>query len=317
MQRLEVISRFILALAATLLLFMSGIGLPPLGVILMPFVPQPVLTFGIKFGIGWGVGVVIAAIVFVGLVAGVELALVYAIFALIAGLVMGLLGRVRAIEFLVFGVAIVVFTATAALLFYSFGSWSAMFEELRQGLTHQLASAVRLHEKMGLPQDSLDLLKERTPQIIEMMVQLIPALLFLSLALVALINILFLCRRFPQRRGQWLSVDNLREWKGPEFLVWGLILCGFALFIPGLEFVRTVSVNILIIIGACYFAQGLAIIGYFFHKNNVPRFLRGVTYVLIIFQQIFTLLVVGLGLFDLWADFRRLRKNNLTPSQAS
>jgi hypothetical protein len=45
--------------------------------------------------------------------------------------------------------------------------------------------------------------------------------------------------------------------------------------------------------------------------------LRGLTYVLIIFQQIFTLLVVGLGLFDLWGDFRRLGKNNLTPSRAS
>jgi hypothetical protein len=48
----------------------------------------------------------------------------------------------------------------------------------------------------------------------------------------------------------------------------------------------------------------------------VPRFLSGLTYVLIIFQQIFTLLVVGVGLFDLWGDFRRLGKDRLTPSQA-
>jgi uncharacterized protein YybS (DUF2232 family) len=61
----------------------------------------------------------------------------------------------------------------------------------------------------------------------------------------------------------------------------------------------------------------LSIIAYYFHKNNVPRFLRAVTYILIAFEQIFTLLVVGLGLFDLWGDFRRLKKNNLNPSQAS
>jgi hypothetical protein len=53
------------------------------------------------------------------------------------------------------------------------------------------------------------------------------------------------------------------------------------------------------------------------HKNNVPRFLRGLTYVLIVFQQIFTLLVVGLGLFDLWGDFRRLGKNKAAPSQTA
>jgi len=27
--------------------------------------------------------------------------------------------------------------------------------------------------------------------------------------------------------------------------------------------------------------------------------------------------VAGLGLFDLWGDFRRLEKKNLTPSQAA
>ena len=109
----------------------------------------------------------------------------------------------------------------------------------------------------------------------------------------------------------------MREWKGPEATVWGLIACGFVLFIPGMEFVQVFSVNVLLIVAACYFAQGLAVVAYFFHKNNVPRFLRGLTYLLIVFQQIFTLLVTGLGLFDLWGDFRRLDKKHLTPSQAA
>jgi uncharacterized protein YybS (DUF2232 family) len=77
------------------------------------------------------------------------------------------------------------------------------------------------------------------------------------------------------------------------------------------------ALNLILLLAACYFAQGLAVIAFFFHKNHVPRFLRGITYVLIVFQQIFTLLVVGLGLFDLWGNFRRLGKDNLTPSQAA
>jgi uncharacterized protein YybS (DUF2232 family) len=76
-------------------------------------------------------------------------------------------------------------------------------------------------------------------------------------------------------------------------------------------------VNILLIAAVGYFVQGLAVVAYFFHKNNVPRFLRSATYILIIFQQMFTVLVAALGLFDLWGDFRRLKKKNLTPSQAS
>jgi uncharacterized protein YybS (DUF2232 family) len=123
-------------------------------------------------------------------------------------------------------------------------------------------------------------------------------------------------RRFAERRSEWFAIEHLREWKSPEALVWGLIVCGFALFIPALGAVQVVAANVLVVICAYYFAQGLAVIGYFFHKNKVPRFLRGLTYLLIVFQQIFTLLVVGLGLFDLWGDFRRLGKDTAAPSQA-
>ena len=316
MRPLEVIGRFFLALVSTALLLIGGVAVPPAGVVLIPLVPQPVLSFGFRFGIGWGVGVVLAAMILF-LVLGQELALIYGVFALLTLFLFGLLGRLRSIELLVSGIAGVIFTLTAGLLFYLYGSWSGMVQDFHRSLSQNLTAAMRIYEKMGFSRDSLDLLKERMPQIVETTVQLLPGLLLVSLGLIVLINIVFLCRRFPDRRAQWLSVGNFREWKGPEPLVWGVIACGFVLFIPGLEFMRIFAVNILLAIGACYFIQGLAIIAYFFHKNNVPRFLRGVTYVLIAFEQIFTLMVVGLGLFDLWGDFRRLRKNNLTPSQAS
>jgi uncharacterized protein YybS (DUF2232 family) len=159
-------------------------------------------------------------------------------------------------------------------------------------------------------------LREQIPEVAQTLFQLLPGLIFLSLAFTVLVNVLLLCRRFPERRPEWLALRHLRDWKGPEPLVWGLIAAGFVLLAPGLDALRPLALNVLLIVGACYFAQGLAIIAFFFHKNNVPRFLRGITYALILFQQIFTLMVVGLGLFDLWGDFRRSKKNNLNP-QAS
>ena len=316
MQRLEVVSRFVLALASSVFLFMSGISLPPLGVILLPLVAQPVLLFSFKYGIAGGM-VLLALAFLLFLFVAEELAFMYGLFAVMAGLLLALLGRIRAIEYLVGSIAGVMLATTASLAYYFFGSWTAMFEDLRASLTQQLASAMNVQEKMGLPQDSLASLKEQAPQIVELMLRLLPALLLLSFAFIVLINILYLGRRFPERRVQWFSVPNLREWKGPEPLVWGLIASGGVLFLPGAGVLNAVALNFLVVIGACYFAQGLAVIAFFFHKNNVPRFLRGLTYVLIIFQQIFTLLVAGLGLFDLWGDFRRLSKDRLTPSQAA
>jgi len=317
MRRLEIISRFFLALASTSVLLVGGVAIPPVGVVFIPLVPQPVLVFGFRYGIGWGIAVLVTAIALLLAVAGKELALIYGLLAVMTALLFALLGRLRSIELLVSSIAGTIFTLACGMLLYFYGSWSALVLDLRRSLDENLMAALRVHEKIGFPQDSLDMLKERIPQLVQTTVQFLPGLLFVGLALTVLLNVILLCRRFPARRSQWLSAENFREWKGPEPMVWGLIACGFAIFIPGLQFLRVFAFNILLVIGAAYFIQGLAIIAYFFDKNNVPRFLRGVTYVLIAFEQIFTLLVVGLGLFDLWGDFRRLGKNNLNPSQAS
>jgi uncharacterized protein YybS (DUF2232 family) len=317
MLRLEVLVKFFLALASTVFLLLSGVVLPAAGVILMPFVPQPVLLFGLKYGAGLGAGVLIAALVCLFVLAGEALGFVYSVFAVMVGLLFWLLGRLRAIELLVTAVAAAMLATAAGILLYFYGSWGAMTQDLRASLIDNLTVALRVHEKMGFPQESLNLFSEKIPEIVEQMLRLLPSLLFVSLCLVVLLNVLFLLRRFPERRDQWLSIATFREWKCPEPLVWALIACGFAVFVPASEWVTIVALNVLLVTGVCYFIQGLAIVAFFFHKNNVPRFLRSATYILIIFQQIFTLLVAALGLFDLWGDFRRLKKNNLNPSQAS
>lgn len=317
MQRLEIIARFLLATTSTVVLFVGGVTVPPFAFALFPLVPQPVLSFGIRYGVMRGMGVVVLALAILLWWGGEELAFVYLIFVLLVGLLFLLLGRIRVLEALVLGIAAAVFGAFSAVLFTLYGSWRAIFHDLSENVNTSLRSAVEMHEKMGFPQESVAILRERTPQIAETILQLLPAAAFVGLGLVVLFNVVLLCRRFPEKRAHWVALTSLREWKSPDFLVWGVIVSGFALFIPGLELFKTLAANLLLVFGACYFFQGLAIIAFYFNKNNVPRFVRGVVYLFIVFQQIFTLFVVGLGLFDLWVDFRRLRKQDLNPSQAS
>jgi len=317
MQRLEIILKFFLALASTLLLLVSGVILPAAGVIFIPFVPQPVLSFGLKYGARLGMGILFGALLILWVLAGEALAFVYAVFAIMTGLLFWLLGRLRSVEYLVTGVAAAMLSAAGGLLLYFYGSWGAVIQDFRGSLMDHLTTALRVHEKLGFPQESLNLFRETIPEIVEQMLQLLPGLLFVSLCLIVLLNILFLCRRFPDRRAQWLSIETFREWKCPEHVIWPFVASGFVLFVPAGDALTIFAVNILLITAVCYFIQGLAVVAYFFHKNNVPRFLRSATYILIIFQQMFTVLVAALGLFDLWGDFRRLKNKNLNPSQAS
>lgn len=316
MQRFGLISRFVLALVLSGLLCISVV-IPPAGVALAPLSAQPALSFGLRYGITWGVGMLLLATALFTVLFGQALGILYGFFALLAGMFFSFLGRIRSIEYLVLGISAVQFLAMAGFLYLLFGSWSTLEADFQASAARQVAAALAVQEKMGWSAESITAVKERLPEAIAAIILLLPALLFIGIALIVFINLVLLLWRFPERRPGWLSLDSLRHWKAPEYLVWGLIVCGFGMFVPGLEWLRVIAANLLLIIGSCYFAQGLAVIAFFFHKNKVPRFLRGVTYVLIVFQQIFTLLVVGLGLFDLWGDFRRLSKDNLTPRQAA
>ena len=134
--------------------------MPPLGVLVLPFVAQPVLLFSLKYGIGGGLAVLgIAFLVFI--IIAEELALIYALFAVMTALLLALLGRIRAIEYLVCSIAVAMLSMTAGLAYYFFGSWATMFRDLRASLTQQLAAALTVQEKMGLPQDSLAMIKEQ------------------------------------------------------------------------------------------------------------------------------------------------------------
>jgi uncharacterized protein YybS (DUF2232 family) len=103
-----------------------------------------------------------------------------------------------------------------------------------------------------------------------------------------------------------LSVlDHLNRWQAPELLVWAVIISGLGLFLP-VSAVKIAGLNALIALLPVYFFQGIAIVSFFFEKKQVPRMVKVFVYGIIALQQIFLLVVVGLGFFDTWLNFRKL-----------
>jgi len=96
------------------------------------------------------------------------------------------------------------------------------------------------------------------------------------------------------------------EWICPENLVWGFILSGAALFL-GQGMVADAGLNVFLVMLCIYFTQGLSIIVYFLKVRKVPTFFWFVLFILIFVQPLLIGLVAGLGVFDIWADFRKLR----------
>lgn len=316
MSRPEFIKNFVLALASALLLYLSGVAIPLVGVLLLPLVPQPALAFGVKYGKAGVSGLLGLGTLILLILAGQGLALGFSILALMVVLLCWCLGRGWSIEWVVVGPACGMLGAVSVFLLSLSGSFGDLQGAIRGALKENLEISLKVYEQIGFSQESMEALRQRTPQMIEVVLQTLPALAFFGFVVVILINLYFLHRRFPERE-LFVPAGDLREWKSPEPLVWCFIISGFALFLPGWLAFRALALNLFLVIAVFYFFQGLAIVAYYLHHKNVPVLLRSVAYALIVFEQFLTLFVVGLGLFDLWGDFRRLKKKDLNPSQAA
>jgi uncharacterized protein YybS (DUF2232 family) len=96
-------------------------------------------------------------------------------------------------------------------------------------------------------------------------------------------------------------------WKAPEALVWVLIVAGFlVVFVNGLPGIF--ALNLLVILLPVYFLQGLAVIDCFFRRKAFSPLLRAIGYLLLTLVNPLPMVVTGIGVFDLWADFRKPRE---------
>jgi len=97
------------------------------------------------------------------------------------------------------------------------------------------------------------------------------------------------------------------DWKAPEKMIWILIISGFLVaFVDGIPGVF--AMNLLVILLPVYFLQGLAVIDCFLRRKSFTPVARGIGYVLLTVINPLPMLVTGLGVFDLWADFRKPRE---------
>jgi uncharacterized protein YybS (DUF2232 family) len=96
------------------------------------------------------------------------------------------------------------------------------------------------------------------------------------------------------------------DWKVPDYLVWPMITAGFAAFFTTTT-LQSIAINLLIIMFPLYYLQGMAIVTYFFQQRGTSLWLRAISYLLLALFNPLPFFLAGVGLFDLWGNFRKER----------
>jgi uncharacterized protein YybS (DUF2232 family) len=146
--------------------------------------------------------------------------------------------------------------------------------------------------------------------IVDTVVQLLPALLALMGALMVLLNLAAFWRwGGKQQLIGYALFGDLARWSAPEWLIWPLLASGFGWFVP-LQPIATIALDCFVCILGVYFCQGLAIMAFYFKQLKMPAAARGLIYLITLVQPVLSAMVGAAGVFDLWVDFRRLKRPN-------
>ncbi|MFQ5667260.1 MAG: DUF2232 domain-containing protein [Candidatus Binatia bacterium] len=280
-------------------LYGLAVSVPPAATPLVLFVPLPGLFLATRAPASecglWFILSTGAVTVAFGAVAGAGFALPFGLPTLVLG---AGIRRFLSLERVVLAGVATWCVGIVCVSLLAYGNAGAVVEATRAQLAHSVDLALSTYKSFGAS-EHIRILEGERDTLISGLLTIVPALVVLTGAVVTLANLMVL-RRWV---GPYRSV-NLRLWRTPDGLIWGLIATGFGLFVPS-PAVRLVAGNLLIVILGCYFCQGLAIVSYYLERFHLPRGVRIAGYVLIAVQHVVAAMVLALGIFDLWGNFRR------------
>jgi hypothetical protein len=292
----------------------TAVFIPIIGFFSTIFIPLPILFYRIKLGrhAGFTIGLISVAVMVTLLksLGGLSINILFFIELLLLGYVLSeLFEKKMSIEKTIGYACATVFGLSLILIFsYSLFTQTGLLTLVSGYVAQNLELTLRIYEGMGISQGTLNDIKASLGRIQYILVRIIPSLATSGLLLVAWSNLLIARPLFQKQLLKYPDFGDLSCWKAPEMLIWGLIGSGLLIVLPD-SGMQMLGINGLIVTFTIYFFQGIAIVAFILEKKHIPRILQTFIYTMIALQQILVLVVVGIGIFDMWIDIRKLDRS--------
>ena len=309
-----IIRDIFIGISLCLLIFILTLSLPLFGFFFALLLPQPILFFRLKLGKIIGAVIPIAAFIIICIVMHSLLVDVffYGTLLLIGFLIGNFIEKHLSIEKTILYTSLTTIGICLSLfILFTITNEKSFFIIISDYVAKNIELSFRIYSEIGIDQSKIDSLAKASDVIQHVILRIMPSMLTSMLIFITWMNILIIKRILKKEdvTMSWLGI--LSHWKAPDYLVWFAILTLVSIFIP-IASIKIIGLNIFIVLLLIYFFQGIAIVSFFFTKKKVPFFVRFFIYTLIIIQQIFAVIIIGVGFFDTWFDFRKLNlKQNL------
>lgn len=303
----DVPKQVIRGIAITALIFTAAVAIPVFGAFAVVLIPLPVIFYRLKLGRREGAIVPAAAfLIWLGISGEITADLFIYLEQLILGFALGeFLARRLPIEKVVgYSAGAVLLVGLGGLFLYANMTGAGLEKLVSDYVAENLAVYREVYKSLGTQDENLKALSNAFEHIQFLLVRLMPGLCAAGSLFGAWVSLLLILPFQRSGRLDDFGIGALNLWKAPEPLVWGVIGCGGMMLIPD-TILKLIGLNGLFTLLPVYFFQGIAIVSFYFDKKKVPRPLRWLLFSLIALQIYALVLVIGVGFFDMWLDFRK------------
>ncbi|MBL7684554.1 MAG: DUF2232 domain-containing protein [Deltaproteobacteria bacterium] len=199
--------------------------------------------------------------------------------------------------------------ASFVVLILAQAQLSLLVDSVQKYLSFALDQVIVLNKSSGLSGDEIGFLEANRTVILKAAFGVIPSVTFVATLLVSWIN-LVLGRRILLISGKQVPLEDLSLVRLPFYFVW-MVIANLALYLIHIYFLKNtfavyVVINLSIVLSVIYFLQGLSIAHFYFAVRAFSPFIRWGAYLMFfLFLQPMALLLVGVGFFDSWFNFRK------------
>ena len=280
---------------------------PPLAIFVGMFTPVPLILVYLQRGKITGLmtitGIGLALLVLVG----PQLAIAFiAAYGIMAAAMAETTRLSFSFEKIVLISALAPAVLTLLMLFIGLEGESSM-KALEDTLRSEAESYIQVLEKSGETAENLKDIRKSVEDTIPIAARIFPSFILIGAlmgAITKFLTVRYLWLRFYTR--QYFEGMDVSRWMLPDVMVWVLIASIGSMFF-GPEISQVAGMNLAIILLFLYFLQGLSVVTHILKSKKFPKWAWVLVFVLIPLNPMFFGLVVGMGLFDIWVDFRKIR----------
>lgn len=293
-------------------LLLASAWIPFFGPFLGLLIPLPFLYYSTKLGFYQGVKIAALATLIIGLVAGLighpQIVLLSVELGAL-GLVLSELFRrkLRAGQTIFFGTVFMLLLTLFFLFFMGLSKDMGPLEIMLDYLQSNLEAAIKTYKEMGVSQEDVVELQALAKAFMDGISRFYPSIMIISAGFAVWLNFVMAKPLFWMGKLEYPDFGPLDRWQTPDYLIWGVILSGFASLLSS-GGIKLLAINALIVFSAVYLFHGISIILFFLNKYRVPPWIRISIYFIVFIQQLFLVVLVIAGVFDQWVDFRKIKR---------